>query len=144
MIKKLKAKLAFLYIGSFLVTVLPLAVTLFIKRQEYISTVPETVKLSAGLLMGGIFILLKVMGRLKMPARLTLYVIITVMAYLLAPLLDDLILLGCMAILGELCDAIFFASSIKKTKEAIVTEATSSATADKVEEIIKKYMGGTQ
>lgn len=144
MIKKLKLKLVFLYIGSFIATVLPLAVTVFLKRGEYMTTVGETVKLSAGVIIGGIFLLLKVLGKLKMPRRLVLYVIIVVMAYLLAPLLDDLILLGCMAILGEVCDFIFFVRSIKKTKEKIVTEATATVTADKVEEIIKKYMGGAQ
>ena len=144
MIKKLKVKLVFLYIGSFIATVLPLALTIFLKRGEYMNTVGETVKLSAGIIMGGIFLVLKVIGKLKMPRRLALYVIIVVMAYLLAPLLDDLILLGFMAILGELCDILFFRVAIKKTKEQIAMETTTSATADKVEEIIKKYMGDMQ
>lgn len=144
MLKKLKTKLVFIYIGSFLVTVLPLAITLFVKRGEYMTTVSEAVKLSAGLVLGIIFLLLKVVGKLKMPKRLVLYVVITLMAYLLKPLLNDLILLGSMATLGEACDYVFFSFAIKKTKEQIVTEASAGATADKVEEIIKKYMGGQQ
>lgn len=141
-VTKFKIRLVFLYIGSFIATAFPLAVTVFLKRGEYMTTVGETVKLSAGIIIGGIFLLLKVVGKLRMPKRLVLYVIIVLMAYLLAPLLDDLILLGSMAIIGELCDILLFGTAIKKTKEKIVMEENATLTADKVEEVIKKYMGG--
>ncbi len=141
-IKKLKWRLALLYTTSLVVSIFPLALTLFIKRSEYITTVTDALRLSAGLAVGVIFMIIKVLGKMKMPRRLTLYVIITLMAYLLKPLLSDMVLLGAMAILGEVCDSAFFGMAIKRTRQQISDERTASSTADKVEEVFKKYMGG--
>ena len=139
--KRLKIRLALLSIGSFIVSVFPLALTLFLKRGEYMTTVSQTVKLSAGFLIGAVLMILKTVGKLKMPRRLTLYVTITLMAYLLKPILSDIMLLGVMAIIGEVCDSLFFGIAIKRTRQAIADERCAESTAGRVEEVIKKYMG---
>ena len=139
--KRLKTRLVLLSIGSFIASVLPLALTLFLKRGEYMTTVAQAVKLSVGFLIGAAFMLLKTMGKLKMPRRLTLYVVVTLMAYLLKPILSDIMLLGVMAIIGEVCDSLFFGIAIRRTRNAIADERCAESTAGRVEEVIKKYMG---
>lgn len=139
--KKMKRKLVLLYIGSFIVSIVPLLAVLIARWSVYTKTPGDTVKLCVG---GGIclfFIFLKVIGKLKMPRRIVLFGVVFALVYLLKAILDDLLLLSGMALAGEILDMLFFQMAIRRTKERILIEKTSTATSEKVEEVLKKYVG---
>ena len=139
--KKLKRNLVFLYIGSFLVSIAPLLAVLIARWNVYTKTPGDTVKLCIGGVICLFFIFLKVIGKLKMPSRIVLFGVVFALLYLLKAILDDLLLLSGMALAGELLDMLFFQMAIRRTKERILIEKTSTATSEKVEEVIKKYIG---
>ena len=139
--KKMKSKLVFLYIGSFLVSIAPLLVVLIARWNVYTKTPGDTVKLCIGGVICLLFIFLKVIGKLKMPSRIVLFGVVFALVYLLKAILDDLLLLSGMALAGELLDMLFFQMAIRRTKERILIDKTSTATSEKVEEVIKKYIG---
>ena len=101
----------------------------------------DTVKLTLGGIIGLALLFLKVIGKLRMPRRIAFYGIVFAMAYLLRPVLDDIILLSGMALLGEFLDLILLQRAIAKTREIIQIGKTADATSNQVEEIFKKYIG---
>ena len=111
-VAKLKVKLVFLQIFSFLFSITPLAVAVFINRAKYFSTPEESVKLGIGAVIAAVFILMKVLAKIKIPRRIVTYGIVFAMAYFLESILADLLLLSGMAFLGEFVDLIFFQKSI--------------------------------
>lgn len=140
--KKLKVRLAFLYIGSFLISIAPLVVVLVLNWGDYTKTPGDTVKLCFGGVIALFLIFLKVIGKLKMPRRIVFFGILFLLVYLLKALLDDILLLSGMALAGEVIDLLCFQRPIKTTKEKILIEKTSDATASKVEEVMKKFFIG--
>ena len=139
--KKMKCKLFFLYIGSFLVSIAPLVTVLWVRWGVYTKKPEDTVKLCIGGLICLLFIFLKVVGKLKMPSRIVLFGVVFALVYLLKAILDDLLLLSGMAFAGEFLDMLFFQRAIRLTKESILIDKTSTATAEKIEEVMKKYIG---
>lgn len=140
--KKLKVRLAFLYIGSFLISIAPLVVVLALNWGDYTKTPGDTVKLCFGGVLALFLIFLKVIGKLQMSRRIVFFGILFLLVYLLKALLDDILLLTGMALAGEVIDLLCFQRPIKATKEKILIEKTSDATANKVEEVMKKFFIG--
>lgn len=140
--RQLKRRLHLLYVVSFIVTLAPLIAVLAINWQSYTETAAETVKLTVGGVLVAIFMLLKVLGKLKIPRRVVCYAFVFALAYLLEAVLADLMILSGAALLGEVVDYIFLQRAIKGTKEAVLAAGTADATAERVEDMFKKYMGG--
>lgn len=140
--KNLKVRLVFLYIGSFIISIAPLVVVLALNWGDYTKTPGDTVKLCFGGVFALFLIFLKVIGKLKMPRRIVFFGILFLLVYLLKALLDDILLLSGMALAGELIDLLCFQRPIIVTKESIMIEKTSDATASKVEEAMKKFFNG--
>ena len=140
-VAKLKVKLVFLQIFSFLFSITPLAVAVFINRAKYFSTPEESVKLGIGAVIAAVFILMKVLAKIKIPRRIVTYGIVFAMAYFLESILADLLLLSGMAFLGEFVDLIFFQKSINRTREAISNEKIADVTAVQVENVLNKFVG---
>lgn len=140
--KKLRVRLVFLYIGSFIISIAPLVVVLVLNWGDYTKTPGDTVKLCFGGVFALFLIFLKVIGKLQMPRRIVFFGILFLLVYLLKALLDDILLLSGMALVGELIDLLCFQRPIKVTKENIMIEKTSDAIANKVDETIKKYING--
>ena len=138
----LKRRLFLLSVGSFLVSVAPLLLCVVSNWGKYVKTPSDAVSLALGGMLALIFLLLKVLGKLKMPRRIVFYAAVFAMAYLLEALLDDLVLFSGMALLGEALDLIFFQRALRTTKESILVGKTADATATQVEAIVKKYIGG--
>ncbi|MBE6656259.1 MAG: hypothetical protein E7609_05275 [Ruminococcaceae bacterium] len=137
----LKRRLFFLSIGSFLVSTAPLFLCVVANWEKYVKTPGDAVSLSLGGMLVLLFLVLKVLGKLKMPSRIVFYGAVFAMAYFLKALLSDLVLLSGMALLGETVDFIFFQRAIRKTKENVLIGKTADATAAQVEEVVKKYIG---
>ena len=138
---KYRLRLVILCILSFIVTTAPLFICFVANWNKYTKAPSDTVKLTLAGIIGVTLLALKVIGKLHMPRRIVLYGIVFAMAYLLKPVLDDLILLSGMALLGEFLDLVFLQNAIRKTRESIQIGKTADATSSQVEEIIKKYVG---
>ncbi len=138
---KSKFKLFFLRFCSFIVSVAPLVVVLIMNWGKYTETPAETVKLCIGGVLCLLFVLMKVLGKLKIPSRLVLFFVVFLMAYLMQSVLEDLLLLSGMALLGESVDFIFFQKAIKTAEENILVDKTATETAKQVESIIEKHKG---
>lgn len=137
----LKVRLIFLQIGSFIVSITPLIVVLGINWGDYTETPADTVKLCFGGIVVAVLLFMKVIGKLRMPHRIVFFGILFVMAYLLQAILQDILLLSGMALAGEALDCIFFQRAIRITRENILVNKTADATTERVEEVIKKYIG---
>ncbi len=139
--KNLKLRLFFLYIGSFIASCAPLALTLIINRKDYFTEPQSSVKLGVGAIIIFVLIFLKVIGKLKVPSRITAFGAVFVLSYLLSSLLEDITLLSGMALLGEFVDLVVFQRPIKTLRENILVGKTADATATQIEDVFKKYIG---
>jgi len=138
---KPKMKLFLLQFFGFLVSVGPLAIAFFCNWNRYVTTPTQAVKLGVG---GGIvvvLILIKVLGKLKISSSVTVVTVVMVLSYLLQALLADLTFLCGMYLVGEVIDKIFFERSAKRLREQIRIESQADATADRVENLFKTYIG---
>ena len=114
---KKRLKLIILYLISVTVSVLPLLLTVILKRGEYIKAPSDAVRLSFGCLVALLFIFAKVIGRLNMPKGVGLYTLVFVLAWLLKPLLNPVEiatrqsavadLISSASLRAELADALF-------------------------------------
>jgi hypothetical protein len=141
-IRRLKWRRFWLVIGSFLASIIPLGLVVWMHRDEYIATVGQAVKLSIGGIIVAILLLLKIIGKLKMPRRVTAFAMIFILSWLLAVVLQDLMLLSGAALIGEVVDEIFFRRSIKRLDERIHMEKSADVTVQKMEQMMQKYVGG--
>lgn len=141
-IRRLKWRRFWLVVCSFLASIIPLGLVVWIHRDEYIATVGQAVKLSIGGIIVAILLLLKIIGKLKMPRRVTAFAMIFILSWLLAVVLQDLMLLSGAALIGEVVDEIFFRRSIKRLDERIHMEKSADVTVQKMEQMMQKYVGG--
>jgi hypothetical protein len=131
-----------LHLLSFLFSVLPLGLVFAFNFGKYTETVVDAVKLSFGGVLLVVFMVLKVLGKLKMPRRVVFYAFVFVGAVLFAAVLEDLVLLSGAALLGEAVDYIFLQPVIARRKSEKEREKVADATADRVEQLFDKYIGG--
>lgn len=141
-IRRLKWRHFGLVVFSFLASIIPLGLVVWMHRDEYIATVGQAVKLSIGGIIVAILLLLKIIGKLKMPRRVTAFAMIFILSWLLAVVLQDLMLLSGAALIGEVVDEIFFRRSIKRLDERIHMEKSADVTVQKMEQMMQKYVGG--
>ncbi len=139
--KKLRIRLVFLYIGSFIVSIAPLLTILIMNWGKYTETPSDTVKLCLGGAILLFFVFLKVIGKLHIPRRIILFAVVFLLSYLLAKVMTDMLILSGMALAGEMLDVICFQWLIRKTKESLLVEKTADETAKKVEAILEKHIG---
>lgn len=111
----LRRRLFFLRAGSFTVSAAPLTVLLILRFPRYAATPGQTVRLGAGCLVLCLFLLLKVLGKLKVPGRVTVFATVFLLSYLLSALLTDLTLLSGAALLGEALDLCLFSAPLAET-----------------------------
>ena len=138
---KKRIEIISLYILSFIASICPVLIYFLINFERYTKTVPETIKLCFGGALMLIFVLLKVIGKLKLPSRSALFAIVFLLSYLLQAILDDLLVFSFLALVGEVLD-MTISIPIRKIKEKIKVDKISGATAKKVEDIMQKYYRG--
>lgn len=138
---KPKIKLAILCVVSYLVSILPLFITFMLNFGKYTESVEATVKLTLGGLIVLGLLLARTLGR-ALPHGLGGTLTIFLIAFLLEAILADLVLLLGMFLLGECLDIIFLRRRIAKLREDMLVEKTANATAEQVEAIMQRYVGG--
>ena len=79
-IRRLKWRRFGLVVCSFLASIIPLGLVVWMHRDEYIATVGQAVKLSIGGIIVAILLVLKIIGKLKMPRRVTAFAMIFILS----------------------------------------------------------------
>ena len=130
-----KSKIPLLYCLSFVLSVSPVSIYFFVNSNRYIKTIPDRIKITAGLVILSVIVILKVIGKLKMPSRTVLFGFVFIMCFLLGRVLNDLIVFSFLALVGEILDSIC-QIYIRRERERILTEKAANATADKLEKIL--------
>lgn len=142
--KNTKSNLIWLKILSFILSITPILLIIAFNWNEYTVTVVETLKLSVGMIIAVIFLLLKCIGRLRLPEkRVFTYFVVFAMVFLLESILNDLLLFSGSALLGELL-AMPIEWKIKSMSNALHIDKTAEATAkamdSKIEAVVQKHI----
>ena len=130
-----RIKIPLLYLLSFVLSVLPVAIYFLANKDRYFVTVPDRVRLSAGLICLCVIVFLKVMGKLRMPSRAVLFGLVCVMCYLLERVLDDLLVFSFLALVGEVLDMCCQAI-IRREREKRLVQKTAQATTSEITKIL--------
>ena len=138
---KNKGKLFWVSCGGFFVSAAPLAAVFFLNLDRYVQSTRDGWKLGLGGGIVAVLILLKALGRLKLPSHVTTVAVVTLLSWLLSSLLSDLTLLCAAYLVGEGLDALFFRRTAKRLREEAAREKQADATASRVEEMLKTYIG---
>lgn len=147
---KLTVKKILLQIGSFFISIAPIAVAVGLKWDDYTSTTTRTVSLGIGGAIAILLILLKALG--KMPTRIKpifRYSVALAIVFLLDPLIQDLKMLLGMAVVGEVLDMSIFSWQITRCQKQIDAGITATeigkqqqAQTDAIVEAIRNLNGG--
>lgn len=128
-------KIVLLHILSVVLSVCPVMIFFIINFDYYVTTRHEGIKLAGGGVMLLLIVVLKVLGKLKIPSGIALYGIVLVLAYLLDAIIADLMLFAFLALIGEvlssICDAV-----IKSFKKKLEREKTAEITANEIKKVI--------
>lgn len=143
---KKQVNLKLLQTGGVISSLAPLITAIIINWNDYvIQSNGSAVKLTIGGSIAVFLIAFSVVGKLKMPSRLTFYTMLLVMVFLLEPVLADLKLLSACALGGELFNSCTFSALAKNYKETITMEKQADINAKAMvkaqEESKNKYSG---
>ena len=139
---KKRALIALLFICSFICSIAPITVYFIANSDKYIKTPEDTFKLCFGGLICLGLIMLKVIGKLKLPSSTVAFGFLFLLSYLLKSITDDLLMFSFLALVGDLADKIFFGIPISRLKKSIEYERSADITADKVDKIMERYFRG--
>ena len=132
-------RLGVLYVLSFLSTVLPLTI-LFLSRIDcYVAVPAGGLRLAIGGGLIAFLLALKVLGKLRIPSRLTGFAVALLLCYLLEAVLTDLSLILWAALIGEVIDAWILSPWVKRTRDRLARARQASDTADAIGEVLRKY-----
>ena len=139
---KKRALIIFLFICSFICSVAPIVVYFATNSDKYIKTPEDTFKLCLGGLICLGIIMLKVIGKLRLPSSTVAFGFLFLLSYLLKSITDDLLIFSFLALVGDLADKIFFGIPISRLKKSIEYERSAEVTADKVDKLMERYFRG--
>ena len=130
-----KSKLIFLYIISFIFSFAPILTYFIVNMDRYVSTTYEGIKLFAGGVILAFVLLLKNLGKLKIPSGVCLFGVLFVLSYLLNAILQDLMIFSLLAFVGEVTDSII-RIFINREKRKISEQRSAAVTAKEVERVL--------
>jgi peptidoglycan/LPS O-acetylase OafA/YrhL len=143
--KRLKWRLFLLKALSLIACTGPLAVVFLANFDRYVTTVEEGIKLAGGGILVIVLIAIIVLGKMKMPPIVVVCGTVSLIAWLIQPILADLAMLGVITTSGALVDYIIIKPLIRKTKEALLidraADETTARVTEQVEEMLKNYTG---
>ena len=121
---------------SFLVSVMPLGAYFLVNFERYVTCTRDVWKLSAGAVIICIVMLLKVLGKLKVPGRLVASVLTMGMCWLFSALLADLLIISAIWCVSEVADFIIFSPIAKAISRKLLIHETALATAQATKEVL--------
>lgn len=139
---KKRALIVLLFICSFVCSVAPITVYFAVNSEKYIKSPEDTFKLCLGGLICLCLIMLKVLGKLKLPSSTVAFGFLFLLSYLLKSITDDILIFSFLALVGDLADKIFFAIPISRLKKSIEYERSADVTVRKLDEVMERYFRG--
>lgn len=144
---KIKAKIAGLQLLGTSFMVVPIFTYLIINWDKYTQTVPgqvipESVKLSAGMLVGLTIAGLASVGKIKLSGGWLFLGIMFGLSWALQSIIADLVLFLGMAFAGSTIDYIFIKGKVADLKETRVMEKQADISAQKMAEAVAKQIAG--
>lgn len=140
-VKQLKRRRTLYGLGSWGVTVLPVAAVILLRWSLYTKD-GGGFKLGFGGLLLGVFLLLVFLGKMKIPGRVVALGFVFILCYLLNAVLADLSLLSGVAFGSAVADSLWTGRMSKKIgKELELREAadrTSRATLEGLKDYLKQ------
>lgn len=113
---------------SFLVSVLPLGCFFLKNFNRYVTSTDDVWKMSVGAMIIIIIMLLKVLGKLRVPGRMVVSAIFMGMCWLFASLLSDLLIISTIWCVSEAVDFIIFAPIGRAIQRRLNIRETAEAT----------------
>ena len=139
---KKRALIVLLFICSFICSIAPITVYFIVNSEKYIKSPEDTFKLCLGGLICLCLIMLKVIGKLKLPSSTVAFGFFFLLSYLLKSITDDMLIFSFLALVGDLADKIFFAIPISRLKKSIEYEKSADVTVRKLDEVMERYFRG--
>ena len=139
---KKRALVVLLFICSFICSIAPITVYFAVNSEKYIKSPEDTFKLCFGGLICLCLLMLKVIGKLKLPSSTVAFGFLFLLSYLLKSITDDILIFSFLALIGDLADKIFFAIPISRLKKSIEYEKSADVTARKLDEVMERYFRG--
>ena len=139
---KKRALIVLLFICSFICSIAPITVYFAVNSEKYIKSPEDTFRLCFGGLICLCLLMLKVIGKLKLPSSTVAFGILFLLSYLLKSITDDILIFSFLALIGDLADKIFFAIPISRLKKSIEYERSADVTVRKLDEVMERYFRG--
>lgn len=139
---KKRALIVLLFICSFICSIAPITVYFAVNSEKYIKSPEDTFKLCLGGLICLCLLMLKVIGKLKLPSSTVAFGFLFLLSYLLKSITDDILIFSFLALVGDLADKIFFAIPISRLKKSIEYERSADVTVRKLDEVMERYFRG--
>ena len=139
---KKRALIVLLFICSFICSIAPITVYFAVNSEKYIKSPEDTFKLCLGGLICLCLLMLKVIGKLKLPSSTVAFGFLFLLSYLLKSITDDILIFSFLALVGDLADKIFFAIPISRLKKSIEYEKSADVTVRKLNEVMERYFRG--
>lgn len=142
---KTRISIVLLYVASFFASIGPAMTYFLINYDKYITTVPDKVKVSAGMTILAIIVFLKLIGKLNVSSRVAVFGVIFILAFLLESLIDDILIFSFLALVGEIADVGIMMIVKKLKNDALLkkgAKANAEATASEIENALEKVVSG--
>ena len=139
---KKRALIVLLFICSFICSIAPITVYFIVNSEKYIKSPEDTFKLCLGGLICLCLIMLKVIGKLKLPSSTVAFGFLFLLSYLLKSITDDLIIFSLLALIGDIADRLIFGIPIKRIKEKILIDKSADETERRMERVMERYFRG--
>lgn len=144
---KSKAKIALLKLLGLSFTAVPIMTYLFVNWDKYTAVIPgqvipESIKLSAGMVVGLTVVGMSVIGKVKVSNGWITLGILFGLSWALQSIIDDLTLFLGMAFAGSTIDYIFVKGKIADIEETRVMNKQADISANKLAEVITKSVAG--
>ena len=131
-IRRLRFWLFIFKLCSFLVSVVPLGLFFLKNFDRYVQDADDVWKLSAGAVVITVIMLLKVLGKLKIPGRVVTSVLFMGLCWLFASLLEDLLIISTIWCVSEVVDFVIFSPIAKAIARKLNIYETAAATAEAI------------
>ena len=144
---KTKFKIIGLQILGLSFTVAPILTIIAVNWEKYTTVIPgqvipETIKLTAGAVVGVTLALLASIGKLKLSGGWIFLGIMFALAWALQAIITDLVLFLGVAFAGSTVDYIFIKGAVANLKETKVMTKQADINADSLARALAKELGG--
>jgi hypothetical protein len=144
---KTKFKIIGLQILGLSFTVAPILTIIAVNWEKYTTVIPgqvipETIKLTAGAVVGVTLALLASIGKLKLSGGWIFLGIMFALAWALQAIITDLVLFLGVAWVGSTADYIFIKGAVANLKETKVMTKQADINADSLAKALAKELGG--